>query len=714
MAELKYIKRTVALDGSDVMDPSPNSFFDGEKAAHTFIITATRGGEALMLTGAVSATFLNPHDAVVPVTGSIVDGAAVVTLNNDCYALSGPFTLTIDVAGVTVYACRSRVRRRSSSTAYDPSGEISVAQIAAMIAEMRTATAAANTAAAEADAARESMQGTIQNHIYGAFGHGANYYNYKAVNTGYVLRADGTQSIIATGYTSDFIPVEANTVYNKRYIFNSSTIADVTFYDANKAFLSAFYGSGTVKYFTTPANCAYIRICGYTSDIKSEFIYKGQNARSHEYYQEILLPSAGGGDIAYLFAQSKIVFDSTNNQLVTIFGSGNIYLHIPGLQASTLYPPVAVSGSGNTLYYNKDTNSFYRSNDDVINNPAVFRLGILGQEQTRSFPTATMDGMYFVANRPLLLYDVANSALSVRVKSGTYIWYNKTYGALTAEEYDLPLLRGGINCVYFNLATKKFVIANDFGAYGSRPDFAPIGFIYGPHVSLSVPFAVLAGEGSQCGKTALTYGDSLTWYDGHAFTWGPHQGEICRGFQTYLANILGIACTNRGASGSTTPQIVADILNDASRIASVDYVILMPSIMNDDRLSVSPGTVQNIGGTFDAATTAGALQTAIEYIYSVQPGVRIVMIVEPMGFTYRDGAPHLCNEQLPATIRSVAALYGIPCIDLWAKSGINALTRNTYYADPPFESGNTDYMYHPNNLGWEKLSRLICAEIKKY
>lgn len=161
MAELKYIQRTVALDGSDVMDQSPNSFFDGEKAAHTFIITATRGGEALMLTGAVSATFLNPHDAVIILPGTIVDGAAVVTLNNDCYALSGPFTFTIDVGGVTVYACRSRVRRRSSSTAYDPTGEISVATLSALIAEMRTATATANTAAATANAAANSAAGYV-------------------------------------------------------------------------------------------------------------------------------------------------------------------------------------------------------------------------------------------------------------------------------------------------------------------------------------------------------------------------------------------------------------------------------------------------------------------------------------------------------------------------------------------------------------------------
>ena len=153
MAAIKLIKRTVALDGGSVTDPSPNSFFDGEQGAHTFIIAAMRGGQPLMLSGAVSATFLNPNDAVVPVTGSIVDGAAVVTLSDNCYALSGRFTLAIDVNGATVYACQSRVKRRSSSKAYDPTGEISVATLSALIAEMRTATAAANTATANANAA---------------------------------------------------------------------------------------------------------------------------------------------------------------------------------------------------------------------------------------------------------------------------------------------------------------------------------------------------------------------------------------------------------------------------------------------------------------------------------------------------------------------------------------------------------------------------------
>ncbi|MBP5727494.1 MAG: hypothetical protein J6Y48_10525 [Clostridia bacterium] len=162
MAAIKYIKRTVALDGNSISEQLPASFFNSEQTAHTFIIAATRGGEPLTLSGAVSATFLNANDAVVPVTGSIVDGAAVVTLSNECYALSGRFTLTIDVAGATVYECQSRIKRRSSGTAYDPTGEISVAELADEIAEMRTATAAANTAAAAADTARAGIQSDLQ------------------------------------------------------------------------------------------------------------------------------------------------------------------------------------------------------------------------------------------------------------------------------------------------------------------------------------------------------------------------------------------------------------------------------------------------------------------------------------------------------------------------------------------------------------------------
>lgn len=146
---LKIIKRTVALDGNSVTEALPSSYFDGETAAHQFVIRATRGGQAVSLSGTVAGVFLNANDETVPVTGgSIVDGAAVLTLSDACYHVNGRFTLSINVDGQTVYCCRSSITRRSSETTYDPSGVLpSISELLDAIGDMETATAAAEAAA---------------------------------------------------------------------------------------------------------------------------------------------------------------------------------------------------------------------------------------------------------------------------------------------------------------------------------------------------------------------------------------------------------------------------------------------------------------------------------------------------------------------------------------------------------------------------------------
>ena len=149
---LKIIRRTVSLDGNAITEALPASFFDGETAAHQFIISAVRNGSPVALSGAVTGIFLNANDETVPITGgSIVNGAAVLTLSNACYQVNGRFTLTVNVGGETVYCCRSTISRRSSSTTYDPSGVLpSISELLASIDEMETATAAVNAAVAAA------------------------------------------------------------------------------------------------------------------------------------------------------------------------------------------------------------------------------------------------------------------------------------------------------------------------------------------------------------------------------------------------------------------------------------------------------------------------------------------------------------------------------------------------------------------------------------
>ena len=71
------------------------------------------------------------------------------------------------------------------------------------------------------------------------------------------------------------------------------------------------------------------------------------------------------------------------------------------------------------------------------------------------------------------------------------------------------------------------------------------------------------------------------------------------------------------------------------------------------------------------------------------------------------------DDVYPNVYRRVAEQYGLPLIDNWNNSGINEVTRNTYYADPTPEN-NDLYMYHPNNEGWKRISKHICKEIERY
>lgn len=159
MAAIKYIKRTVSLDGSPISETLPATFFSGEQSAHTFIIAGKRDGEDVLFSGYASATFLNPNNEMVTgISSTIVDGTAVVTLSDACYHLEGRFILTISVNGAVVYECNSHIKRRVSGSAYDPSDVVpNLEELMAEISNMRTATAAANTAAEAASAVAENV-----------------------------------------------------------------------------------------------------------------------------------------------------------------------------------------------------------------------------------------------------------------------------------------------------------------------------------------------------------------------------------------------------------------------------------------------------------------------------------------------------------------------------------------------------------------------------
>ena len=177
-----------------------------------------------------------------------------------------------------------------------------------------------------------------------------------------------------------------------------------------------------------------------------------------------------------------------------------------------------------------------------------------------------------------------------------------------------------------------------------------------------------------------------------------------------MTKILGLLAYNYGASGYTTPQICDAIRDNSIDFTEFDYMTIM-SGDNDDRLSVPIGTLLPAGSTFDTTTVIGALQSAVEHSLTQNPRLRIILMSEPMGWTYVNGAMKRVSSLIPNALRQVAEQYGLPFIDLWNESGINENTVSTFYADP---IDNHLYWYHPNNDGWERISKVICRKILDY
>ena len=212
------------------------------------------------------------------------------------------------------------------------------------------------------------------------------------------------------------------------------------------------------------------------------------------------------------------------------------------------------------------------------------------------------------------------------------------------------------------------------------------------------------------GKITTFYGDSLTWYYNQPFTWGPHQGEICHNYMNYIqSHFVPQVIANAGGSGENTLQICNRIEN-AGNFNLTDYLFLMPSSMNDDRLDIPVGVLAYDTSTYDTTTIIGALQHAIETIYSQRPDIVITMITEPKGWTYRNNRFEMVDPKYVDAYKRVAEFYGIPVIDCWSQCGFNKAQWSLYYADPT-DATNTQYIYHPNNAGWEKLSEYIVNEL---
>ena len=111
------IERTRSLDTPFAPEQLYGAIYGGERNAHKFIITGTRDGAEITLSGTVTAKFLRADNVDVALTGTIEGGKACVTLGDECYAVPGRYKLAIFVTSGTETLCVYAAIGNSDSTA---------------------------------------------------------------------------------------------------------------------------------------------------------------------------------------------------------------------------------------------------------------------------------------------------------------------------------------------------------------------------------------------------------------------------------------------------------------------------------------------------------------------------------------------------------------------------------------------------------------------
>lgn len=118
------IKRVWRQDKMVNVDVLNGFVFTGESDAHQFVISGKNGDAPVAITGSITANFKNAKGEIVPLTGAVEDGEAVVTLTNSCYAVEGPFSLTIFADTICIYAAIANVINSSGEVIAYPTASI--------------------------------------------------------------------------------------------------------------------------------------------------------------------------------------------------------------------------------------------------------------------------------------------------------------------------------------------------------------------------------------------------------------------------------------------------------------------------------------------------------------------------------------------------------------------------------------------------------------
>lgn len=219
------------------------------------------------------------------------------------------------------------------------------------------------------------------------------------------------------------------------------------------------------------------------------------------------------------------------------------------------------------------------------------------------------------------------------------------------------------------------------------------------------------------GKNGISFGDSITWYDGQLFV-STHveAGQRAIGYQSYIRDYFKCNILNMGEGGYTMPIIYNNKVLTAN-YSDVDFITLT-SGANDARIGVPIGVLADVGSSFITSTYAGAMQAAIEYILSQNPRIMIILLTPIKGWFLENGTGNVPGSypdiptDYPNMIKMIGNLYSLPVIDMYGMAFINKITRPIYIGDKDmWDEEAAAYYLHPTNEGFKIMGEFICKQI---
>lgn len=231
-----------------------------------------------------------------------------------------------------------------------------------------------------------------------------------------------------------------------------------------------------------------------------------------------------------------------------------------------------------------------------------------------------------------------------------------------------------------------------------------------------VIFSILfENKGKWTEKKFVTFGDSITWYDGNIFMSGHREeGKAARGYQYYMRTELGCSVINEGSNGKTMPEIWEEKIKSYN-FNDVDAVTLT-SGANDFKNLIPLGSLSAIGGEFDVSTYYGSIQMSIESIKNSNPKIKIYLITPIKGWYNEEGTTSVPNPNAKGmmsceyanAIVEIGCLYDIPVCDWF--NGLNFKESNISMNFG--ETVNAPYYLHPTNYGYSQMGKELVQFLK--